>query len=402
MNCRCVKINGQRVDVQSVNLAQHVDTTMHGDDCYATLVLRGSLADYHILAIKKPKVRAKSQIHKIKHGRIAKQYKLVSDKIQQTKSFRRAERITKNNRILAKEPKVETTHINVTSRADVAEMVSQLAQIPRGHPSPQLGFDLEAWDLGRHGTNAYMQLRDYTKKQTYLIDLYHLEDAAFKTPASKKDNTTLRSIMEDPEILMLIVDSRSDADALNWFYGVKVRGVIDLQIVNILTESLQDGMYLPQGKKFDLIMLGVKYNGGVSEEEYKFFHTHKDYNFKQHVDRYRQFLKRPLLPALKIYAVNDVLYLDRMYASLTKHMTQIEIRLAREWSTKTTEETWSETWVRAGGANGPRVQYRRKRQYHVLAGDRADYDNESERLLKGQQYPRQGKSKILLWVGLTN
>ncbi|KAK4921872.1 hypothetical protein LTR66_016639 [Elasticomyces elasticus] len=179
-------------------------------------------------------------------------------------------------------------------------MVNQLALISRdNNGKPQLGFDLEADNLGRNGTTAYLQLRDYTKGQTYLIDLWHLGRKAFTTRGEDK-KTTLKSILEDPMLIMLIADSRSDADTLNWQYGVKAQGVMDVQVLHILTEKRSLGLAHPRRRYVELI----EAYAGLRESDLKNWHEHKDHDF----DNY---------PG---------------------------IQLAQEWSQKETAATWDINW----------------------------------------------------------
>lgn len=111
-------------------------------------------------------------------------------------------------------------------------MVDALARLPRGNGRPTLAFDLEAVNLGQYGTTCYLQVRDLVEEQMYLVDILTLQDKAFLT--TSENGATLKDILEDPEIIMLIFDGRQDADALYWKHGVQVRGVLDLQTMAML------------------------------------------------------------------------------------------------------------------------------------------------------------------------
>jgi exonuclease 3'-5' domain-containing protein 1 len=70
----------------------------------------------------------------------------------------------------------------------------------------------------------------------YLIDVHKLQAAAFITAAA--DGTTLKSVLESPEIVKVFFDLRNDSDALHHHFGVRLSGVEDIQLMENATRPL--------------------------------------------------------------------------------------------------------------------------------------------------------------------
>jgi len=212
-------------------------------------------------------------------------------------------------------------------------MVEALARLPRGNGRPTIAFDLEAVNLGRRRTTCYLQVRDLVEAQTYLVDILTLQDKAFLT--TSEDGTTLKDILEDPGIIMLIFDGRQDADTLYWKHGVQVRGVLDLQTMTMLLRehaSIYRTSYISTMNQY----------AGLTSKELRQWNLFKGYPFN---GDYTVFKERPLPYRLKLYSIGDVLYLDRLYTNIAKRLTVRGLLLAHEWSRKQVEATWQTTWT---------------------------------------------------------
>ncbi|KFY70464.1 hypothetical protein V498_10343 [Pseudogymnoascus sp. VKM F-4517 (FW-2822)] len=98
---------------------------------------------------------------------------------------------------------------------------------------PSLYIDLEGIALGRRGSISILSLHIAPTKETYLIDIYSLKEAAFSTTNSK--GTSLKTVLESPTIPKVIFDIRNDSDALFGLFGVSVDGIKDLQLMELAT-----------------------------------------------------------------------------------------------------------------------------------------------------------------------
>ena len=101
------------------------------------------------------------------------------------------------------------------------------AQNLRNDP-PSFYFDCEGYKLGRFGTLDLLQLHILPLAQTFVIDLFTLQHQAFNVPDS---GCTLQDILESESIAKVFFDVRNDSDALYSHFQVRVRGVVDLQLL---------------------------------------------------------------------------------------------------------------------------------------------------------------------------
>ncbi len=69
-----------------------------------------------------------------------------------------------------------------------------------------------------------------------LVDVHTLGAAAFSTTATD-GVTTLKSVLEDPSIPKAFFYVRNDSDALYNLYSVYMRGVVDVQLMELRTRT---------------------------------------------------------------------------------------------------------------------------------------------------------------------
>ncbi|ERF72752.1 hypothetical protein EPUS_04805 [Endocarpon pusillum Z07020] len=202
---------------------------------------------------------------------------------------------------------------------DSKELVtSMLDVLPTSHSEqPQLSIDLEGLDLGKKkGEIHLVQLYDSFSHHLYIIDVCTLGPAAFSTPASD-GKMTLRRILQSAWIFKLFCDVRSDSRALFQEFEIHLRGIKDIQ--NIELASRRD----PTGRQWrrGLPRLIDRY-ADLSKEQMNEFQAYKN-NGREICEKWGfvQFSVRPLRKDLTVYAANDVLYLPRIYSNLIKDMS---------------------------------------------------------------------------------
>lgn len=119
---------------------------------------------------------------------------------------------------------------------------------------PLLYVDLEGNDLCRDGTVSLIQLHLPSIQETFVIDVTVLGSAAFSAsiPSSLPDSSdqtalsdssspslegpiSLKTILESPEVIKCFFDVRNDADALYNIYGISMKSIVDIQILEIAT-----------------------------------------------------------------------------------------------------------------------------------------------------------------------
>ncbi|GLI80011.1 hypothetical protein PoHVEF18_008359 [Penicillium ochrochloron] len=122
----------------------------------------------------------------------------------------------------------------IDTEDDLIRLVETIENVPT-HP-PSLYVDLEGVNLSQHGSISILQVFVYPRDETYLVDVYTLKKKAFTVPSSKTGETLL-SILESSDIPKVFFDVRNDSDALFSHFGVKLTGVIDLQLMELATRS---------------------------------------------------------------------------------------------------------------------------------------------------------------------
>ena len=105
---------------------------------------------------------------------------------------------------------------------------------------PCLYFDVEGVNLSRHGSISIIELRYLPlsgpeDSHTYLIDVHILGFLAFSTPSA--EGVSLKSVLECPKTPKVFYDVRTDSDALYAQFGIRLAGIIDLQLMEVASRS---------------------------------------------------------------------------------------------------------------------------------------------------------------------
>lgn len=101
-----------------------------------------------------------------------------------------------------------------------------------------IALDLEGKDLGREGHVCVITLA--TATTVYAIDMVELPREVLLS----ERGTAFARVMESPQIVKLMFDCRADCDALFFQYGIRLRGVCDLQVAAGLALSGCESKYL--------------------------------------------------------------------------------------------------------------------------------------------------------------
>lgn len=199
-----------------------------------------------------------------------------------------------------------TSHNLVSSEAGIKALLDVIRAIPAGVPS--LFLDLEGVNLCRHGTISLISIFVKPEDCVYLVDVHTLQSAAFTTATS--DGTTLKSVLESPDITKVFFDVRNDSDALYHHFGVRLLGVEDVQL-------MENASRLQSRRRFlNGLARCISRDAPISWEEREEWNEIK----QQGVDlfnpdrggSYEVFNERPLTTEIKDYCVNDVRFLPQL------------------------------------------------------------------------------------------
>ncbi|KAH0421994.1 hypothetical protein CcaCcLH18_13066 [Colletotrichum camelliae] len=211
-------------------------------------------------------------------------------------------------------PGNSTSYDFVDTTAALARAVDALSGAPASPPS--LYVDLEGEYLGRLGTISIIQIYLSTQQHTYLIDVQKLGAAAFSEPGT--NGATLKTILESPSIPKVLFDVRNDSDALFFHFNIDLKGVEDLQLMELasrksnkrllfgLKKCIESDAQMTTGELLEW--------GRVKEQGHKLFAPESG-------GSYAVFSQRPLSRDILSYCVQDVRYLPRLWKTYNEKLT---------------------------------------------------------------------------------
>ncbi|KAF7552789.1 hypothetical protein G7Z17_g4088 [Cylindrodendrum hubeiense] len=202
----------------------------------------------------------------------------------------------------------------VDTEAGIISLIDKIKELPRGTPS--LFLDLEGISLSRHGSLSLLTIYVLPEACAYLVDVHKLASASFTT--ASPDGTTLKAILESPAITKVFFDVRNDSDALFAHYGIDLKGIEDVQLMENAARPGRRRYIIGLEKtiqNFAPITLGQKQDWSVVKDRgVRLFHPTKG-------GTYEVFNQRPLDPEVVRYCVNDVQFLpglrDKFWSDLS-------------------------------------------------------------------------------------
>ena len=183
----------------------------------------------------------------------------------------------------------------------------------------ELFCDQEGDKLSRYGTLSLLQMTFAHLSTTFVLDVTVLGSAIFMTPGST--GLSLGHILEDPDISKVYFDVRMDSDALFYLFGIHLRGIIDLQLMEVCCRG-------PLGDRPRLMALDrcVLAHLELEWDEEKDWHKAKARG-KAHCRKhgYSQYDVRPLPEALQKYAAQDTMCMPHLYATYLEKLQGLRL-----------------------------------------------------------------------------
>jgi exonuclease 3'-5' domain-containing protein 1 len=207
------------------------------------------------------------------------------------------------------------------------ELISTLPVEP-----PSVYIDLEGIALGRHGTLSILSLYLAPTKETYLIDIHSLGAAAFTTSIN---GISLKTILESDAIPKVLFDIRNDSDALFSLFQISVRGIVDLQLMELASRKgsrkFVSGLAKCIDRDIQTSMARQEEWRATKERGRQLFAPEKG-------GRYEVFNERPLKPGIIQYCKQDVMLLPLLYTVYNIRLRAVDEAFWRSVIRSETEE----------------------------------------------------------------
>ncbi|KAK3046754.1 hypothetical protein LTR09_011779 [Extremus antarcticus] len=175
-----------------------------------------------------------------------------------------------------------------------------------GEP-PSLYIDLEGNNLSRLGTLSLLTILIEPREKVYLIDVTTLGRDAFDTVGS--DGRSVRDVLEANDIIKVFFDIRNDSDALYSLYSVEVRGIWDLQLMELASRNFQKRCVNGLAKCIERD-LRIEYEEKVNWQRVK--DKGRDLFDPARRGSYAIFDQRPLTAEVEDYYTQDVAFMPHL------------------------------------------------------------------------------------------
>ena len=174
-------------------------------------------------------------------------------------------------------------------------------------PTPSLYIDLEGNNLSRKGTLSLVTILVEPRHTVHLVDVTGLGKLAFHTAGP--DGKTLKHILESQEIVKVFFDIRNDSDALFGLFDIRVKGIEDIQLMELASRGFQKRHVNGLAKCIERdsnLPFAVRREWRASKERgHKLF----DPNLG---GGYAVFDERPLSAEIQKYCVQDVIHMPAL------------------------------------------------------------------------------------------
>ena len=201
----------------------------------------------------------------------------------------------------------------VDTPAAISKLVDELNKLPSNPPS--LFVDIEGVNLCRHGSISILQLYVSTSQYTHLVDVHTLGEKAFSTAGEK--GITLKDVLESPTIPKVFFDVRNDSDTLFSHFQVSLKGVHDLQLMELATRKFSK-------RNVNGLKRCIEQDAPMSYAEKSAWKSAKDKGLRLFAPElggsYEVFNERPLADEIKAYCAQDVQFLPRLWSHYNNKM----------------------------------------------------------------------------------
>jgi len=171
----------------------------------------------------------------------------------------------------------------------------------------KVAFDAEGVQLGRNGALTIATFSGVGTEDTYVVDVQALGGAR----VFAEHLPSFRAVLENPTVAKITFDCRNDSDALFHQFGVTLRGVLELQVLDQAVR-IQKGE-APPVRCIYVVNGGVPYLQSMAMVSQR-YSVHSAKLTVSHA----QWDKRPLSETAIEYASVDALIIKQLLAEMKK------------------------------------------------------------------------------------
>ena len=170
--------------------------------------------------------------------------------------------------------------------------------------------DQEGNKMDRNGTLSLLQISFAALDITFIFDVTVLGSIVFERRVFC--GQSLRQVLEDPMVVKVYFDVRNDSDAIFAHFGIHLRGIIDLQLMELACRGIRCE---PTGLQSLAKCIELHLGPGLATDEYLEWCQAKAAG-RKYCDKHgwAGYDERPLPEVLAKYAAQDTIYMPHLYA----------------------------------------------------------------------------------------
>jgi len=195
-----------------------------------------------------------------------------------------------------------------------------------------IAMDCEGEHLGRKGKISIVQAA--TAKEAFVFDVSETKGAVF--------DHGLREVLQSPAVVKLFFDCRHDADALQHLHNIRLSGVCDLQLLELMSRDDDEDDQLRR-------LHGCLHHGNVRGSPHLYKSVHKLAGLKDCLEHFElgggdlkkqirakfradgeYWMQRPLPPEAMEYAMHDVQSLFDLLDALAAERHEVPSLAAKD------------------------------------------------------------------------
>ncbi|KAF5650606.1 hypothetical protein F52700_323 [Fusarium sp. NRRL 52700] len=226
-----------------------------------------------------------------------------------------------------------TTDVEVISTIQgVKSLADGITVLNASHRNemPLLYINIEPNSLGANGELNLLAIMlcygPQYHRRLYLVDVHRLANQAFSSRGYY--GASLRSILDSASYQAVFFDVRHDSEILYTQYGIKLQGVLDLQLMeNACRSSEPERLHL---QPFEPLMLSLLVSG-MNRKRWLVDKFNGEWAYKNGARApHIVFQKRPVIAYIQLYCCRNIRFMAELYQKIWYAVPQTIELVARE------------------------------------------------------------------------